>query len=56
MYPYILSVLETADYLIDGRFVEELKNLRLKFRGSSNQRIIDVKNSLLQKAVVLMDE
>ena len=32
--------------LVDGAFVEEKKNLRLKFRGSENQRIIDVKKSL----------
>ena len=33
------------DVLVDGRFVEDLKDLRLKYRGSSNQRVIDVKNS-----------
>ena len=40
------DMLSCIDYLVDGEFVEELKNLRLKFRGSSNQRIIDVKQSL----------
>jgi anaerobic ribonucleoside-triphosphate reductase activating protein len=34
-----------VDVVVDGRFVEELKNLRLKYRGSSNQRVIDVKAS-----------
>ena len=34
-----------VDVVVDGRFVEELKDLRLKYRGSSNQRIIDVKAS-----------
>lgn len=53
---YTDEILRDIDVLVDGRFVEELKNLRLKFRGSSNQRIIDVKNSLLEKQVVLMDE
>lgn len=33
------------DVLVDGRFIEELKDLRLKYRGSSNQRVIDVKKS-----------
>lgn len=34
-----------VDVVVDGRFVEDLKDLRLKYRGSSNQRIIDVKAS-----------
>ena len=40
------DLLALADILVDGEFAEELKNLRLRFRGSENQRIIDVKNSL----------
>lgn len=40
------NILELVDVLVDGPFVEEKKNLRLKFRGSENQRIIDVKKSL----------
>lgn len=51
------TMLDQIDYLVDGEFVEEQKNLRLKFRGSANQRVIDVKNSLkLGKTVVLLDE
>lgn len=50
------ELLELCDVLIDGRFVEELKDLKLKFRGSSNQRIIDVKKSLEQGKVVLFME
>lgn len=34
-----------VDVVVDGRFVEDLKDLRLKYRGSSNQRVIDVKAS-----------
>lgn len=34
------------DVLVDGRFIEEKKNLNLRFRGSENQRILDVKRSL----------
>jgi anaerobic ribonucleoside-triphosphate reductase activating protein len=34
------------DVVVDGKFVEELKDLRLKYRGSSNQRIIDLKETL----------
>ncbi len=40
------SILELLDVLVDGAFVAEKKNLRLKFRGSENQRVIDVKKTL----------
>ncbi len=38
-------MLELIDVLVDGPFVEEQKDIRLKFRGSANQRLIDVKKS-----------
>jgi anaerobic ribonucleoside-triphosphate reductase activating protein len=41
-----------VDVLVDGRFVEALKDLRLKYRGSSNQRIINVQESLKTGKVV----
>lgn len=41
-----LPMLNLIDVLVDGQFVEEKKNISLKFRGSSNQRILDVKQSL----------
>lgn len=47
------EMLSYIDILVDGRFVEEKKNLNLKFRGSENQRIIDVKASLASGEVVL---
>lgn len=47
------EILENIDILVDGRFVEDLKNLSLKFRGSSNQRIIMVKESLIDEKVIL---
>lgn len=34
------------DVVVDGKFVEELKDLRLKYRGSSNQRVIDLKETI----------
>ncbi len=44
-----LEMLSLIDTLVDGEFVEELKDISLKFRGSSNQRIINVKQSLDKK-------
>ena len=49
------QILEQIDVLVDGEFIEEYKDLTLDFRGSSNQRIIDVKSSLKYKEIVLMD-
>lgn len=40
------EMLHNIDILVDGEFVEELKDISLQFRGSSNQRIIDVKASM----------
>lgn len=47
------ELLSYFDVIVDGKFEEELKDLALKFRGSSNQRIIDVKKSLEAKEVIL---
>ncbi|MGL4850850.1 MAG: anaerobic ribonucleoside-triphosphate reductase activating protein [Clostridium sp.] len=48
--------LESIDVLIDGKFVKELSKEGLKFRGSSNQRIIDVKETLNSKKIILIDK
>ena len=47
------DMLSMTDVLVDGEFKEELKDISLKFRGSSNQRIIDVKKSLQKGETVL---
>ncbi|WP_310601566.1 anaerobic ribonucleoside-triphosphate reductase activating protein [Anaerosporobacter sp.] len=49
---YTDEMLGLIDVLVDGQFKEELKDISLAFRGSSNQRIIDVKESLKQGKTV----
>ena len=50
-----LPLLRLVDVLVDGRFVEKLKDLSLRFRGSSNQRLIDMKKTLLSGKIVLWE-
>lgn len=50
-----LNFLKYIDVIVDGEFIEKKKDLRLKFKGSSNQRTINVKESLKNNDVVLMD-
>lgn len=47
--------LKYIDVLVDGAYIENLRDLELQFRGSSNQQIIDVKKSLGQQRVVLKE-
>lgn len=49
------TLLKYTDVLVDGEFVLKKKNVNLRFRGSENQRIIDVKQSIEQGKVVLYD-
>lgn len=46
------EMLSYIDVLVDGEFIEELKDISLEYRGSSNQRVIDVKASLKSDSIV----
>ncbi len=52
----VARILELLDVLVDGEFVEEKKNLRLAFRGSENQRLIDVPATLRMGKVQTLPE
>ena len=54
-HPARRALLEWCDVLVDGRYEEAERDLSLHFRGSRNQRIIDVQKSLQADAVVLME-
>ena len=44
--PETMKLLSIIDVLVDGPFIETKKDIRLRFRGSSNQRVIDVQRSI----------
>lgn len=50
------EVCRYLDIVVDGQYVEELHNPSLKWKGSSNQRVIDVQKSLEEGKVVLLEE
>ena len=52
--PIQLEMLSLVDVLIDGKFVEELKDLKLLYRGSSNQRVINVPASIESGEIILL--
>lgn len=51
--PITKTLISMFDVLVDGAYVEELKDIRLKFRGSSNQRVINVPKTLQMGKVAL---
>ena len=49
------NILQYVDVLVDGRFDIGKRNINLKYRGSENQRVIDVKKTLISNSVVIYD-
>lgn len=50
---YRQEIVRMCDVIVDGRYIEELRDITLKWRGSSNQRVIDMKNTINEKKIVL---
>jgi len=51
--PAVRDLLTVSDFIVDGPFIKEEKDLNLAFRGSRNQRVIDVRQSLVQNELIL---
>lgn len=50
------SILNMCDVVVDGKYIEELRDITLHWRGSSNQRVIDVKKTLKENKIVGIEE
>ena len=50
------EIMKYTDVLVDGPYINDLRDISLPFRGSSNQRIIDVQKSLVSNQIVLWKE
>lgn len=55
-YEKYVEILKMVDFLVDGLFIESKKSLNCLFRGSTNQRIINVKESLNNNKIILWEE
>ena len=51
-----LNIIYECDILVDGRYIDELRDMKLKWRGSSNQKVIDVKKSFKENRCVLYSD
>ena len=51
-----LEIVQYLDVLVDGKFVESLKDVNLAWRGSGNQKVIDVPSTLKEGKIVLQAE
>lgn len=50
------DIIKQCDVFVDGRYIDELRDVSLHWRGSSNQRVIDVQKSLKEGKVILFDD
>ena len=50
-----LPILKYIDVLVDGKFIQDLRDITLKWKGSSNQRVIDVQKSLEKGKIILWE-
>ena len=50
------EIINYIDVLVDGKFKDELRNPKLKYCGSDNQRVIDIKKTLKNGKIILFDE
>lgn len=48
-------IISMCDVIIDGEYIEELRDITLHWRGSSNQRVINVKETLKQNRIILWE-
>lgn len=55
-YHNISRILLYIDVLVDGAYIDELRDITLKWRGSSNQRVIDVQKSLINGTIILYEK
>lgn len=56
MHDLRASILQCCDVIVDGPFIQEQRDITLQFRGSTNQRIIDVAKTIEQKEIVLWEK
>lgn len=55
-WPETKELVQYLDVVVDGKYDEDLRDLNLRFKGSSNQRIIDVKKSLANNEIILAED
>ena len=53
---YALELMNYADVVVDGQYIDAVRNPSLKWKGSDNQRVIDVKKSLKEHNVSLLEQ